>query len=321
MVFNYKYKKLIYLILIFIIMTIVTIGIKYYFKPFLLMVILIFLCSPIYKWLIKIKIPKKFAGAISILFVNISVLLIIIYSGNTILKLIYSLYLNNMEFLEEQFLGIYSTFKEVDKLGLTEKLLSFFNGINITTKAVNTGENLIAFIVSNIASFFVLTDKDSINNLLIRIFPKSFILKIQKNKRYLKQFVSIEIKLVIFSSIITFIGFIILGVPNPFILAVVCGILDILPYIGTIIVFIPIIIYNIIVKDYFLVIGIICLYILVQIIREILEAKFLSDKLQLHPLLIILSIYIGMKLFGILGLIIGPMYGIIAKDIIFNEEL
>ncbi|MDU2995348.1 MAG: AI-2E family transporter, partial [Clostridium sp.] len=89
---------------------------------------------------------------------------------------------------------------------------------------------------------------------------------------------------------------------------------------GTIIVFVPIIIYNIIVEDYIVAFGLICLYILVQVIREVLEAKFLSDKLELHPLLVLLSIYIGIKLFGVLGIVVGPMYGILAKDIIYGED-
>ena len=100
---------------------------------------------------------------------------------------------------------------------------------------------------------------------------------------------------------------------------VICGILDILPYVGTIIVFIPIIIYNIILREYLRVFGLIFLFILVQVVREILEAKFLSDKLDLHPLLILLSIYIGVKIFGMLGIIIGPMYGILAKGIVYSD--
>ena len=54
----------------------------------------------------------------------------------------------------------------------------------------------------------------------------------------------------------------------------------------------------------------ICLYLLVQVIREILEAKFLSSKLEIHPLVILLSLYIGVNLFGILGILAGPMYSI-----------
>ena len=102
-------------------------------------------------------------------------------------------------------------------------------------------------------------------------------------------------------------------------LGLVCGLLDVLPYVGTIIVFIPIIIYNIIMKNYLVSFGLICLYILVQIVREILEAKFIGNKLDIHPLVIFISIYIGAKVFGILGILVGPMYSIIAKEIIYGE--
>ena len=58
-----------------------------------------------------------------------------------------------------------------------------------------------------------------------------------------------------------------------------------------------------------------------QVVREILEAKFLGDKLDIHPLVILLSIYIGVKVFGILGILVGPMYSILAKEIIYSTEI
>ena len=92
-----------------------------------------------------------------------------------------------------------------------------------------------------------------------------------------------------------------------------------MPYIGTIIVFIPIIIYNIIVNNYFSTFGIILLYILGQIIREVLEAKFLSSRLDIHPIVIFISMYLGVKIFGVLGILVGPMYSIMAKEIIYDR--
>jgi len=130
----------------------------------------------------------------------------------------------------------------------------------------------------------------------------------------------IEGILVLISTLEIMIGFFIIRVPNFFMLSIMCGILDILPYVGTIIVFIPIIIYNIIMKNFLTAFGLICLYILVQIIREILEAKFLGNKLEIHPLVILLSIYIGVKVFGILGILVGPMYSILAKEIIYSTD-
>jgi predicted PurR-regulated permease PerM len=53
--------------------------------------------------------------------------------------------------------------------------------------------------------------------------------------------------------------------------------------------------------------------------REILEAKFLSNKLAIHPLIVIISIYVGVKMFGFIGIISGPIYSIIAKDMIYGS--
>ena len=121
--------------------------------------------------------------------------------------------------------------------------------------------------------------------------------------------------------IITIIGFKILRIPSAIFFGLICGILDILPYVGTIIVFIPIIIYNIIMKKYLLVVGLIALYLLLQIIREVLELKFLSSKLDIHPLVVMLSMYIGAEVFGIIGIFIGPIYCLIAKDLIYEGTL
>ena len=92
-------------------------------------------------------------------------------------------------------------------------------------------------------------------------------------KKNLKEVFLIEVLIVIVSTIIIIIGFKILGVKNSLFLGIICGILDILPYVGTIIVFIPIIIYNIIMKRYLIVIGFIALYLLVLINKRNFRSK------------------------------------------------
>lgn len=147
------------------------------------------------------------------------------------------------------------------------------------------------------------------------IIPRSFIKRISSSEKNVRSIIAIQMVLILISTIIIIIGFMIFRISNPIILGIVCGILDLLPYVGTIIVFIPIIIYNIIVKNYIIAFGLICLYILVQVIREILEAKLMSNKLDIHPLIIFLSIYIGIKVFGMIGIFVGPLYSIMVKDI------
>ena len=47
--------------------------------------------------------------------------------------------------------------------------------------------------------------------------------------------------------------------------------------------------------------------------------KLLSNKLNMHPLIMFISVYIGIKVFGIIGIIIGPIYSIMVKDIFCNS--
>ena len=314
-----KYKKLIDLILLFIFIFIITLLIKTYLRPFISMIVIYIVSSPLYKILKKLNIPKKLSAILAVFIVNLFLVIIIIYLGNSIYCLIKQIYDNNIRHIEIFLSYIKNLLKHINIDYSYESIFSFFNKDLIKAKAISTGEELISYFIGNISAFFILIDIDKIKKLIKNTMPIDFILKFYNEKESIKEMIIIEGILVIISTLEIIIGFIIFKVPKAFMFGVICGILDILPYVGTIIVFIPIIIYNIILREYLRVFGLIFLFILVQVVREILEAKFLSDKLDLHPLLILLSIYIGVKIFGMLGIIIGPMYGILAKGIVYSD--
>ncbi len=282
---------------------------------------MIIICTPIYKVIIKAKIPNKIAGALSIVIVNIIIILVAIYLGSEIFALIKKVYFANLEkinkFLQEISISLNIDFSNF-KIG--KSVISIINDQNIRKGAVSTGDSIVAYFIGNICTFFVLVDKEKILELVSMLLPREIVLKFENQKRNFVQMIGIEGGLAFISTLEIIIGFLVLKVPNFFMLGVVCGILDILPYVGTIIVFIPIIIYNIVMKKFLVAFGLMCLYILVQIVREILEAKFLGDKLDIHPLVILLSIYIGVKIFGMLGILVGPMYSILAKEIIYSTD-
>lgn len=314
-----KYSKVGKLVIMFIMFYIFTYLIKYYFQPFLVILVMILLTNPIYNLICKSKIPKWIGSIISLLFVNIVIFFILFYLGNNLVYIINKLY-------EENSQGI-------DVLVNNIKILLHFDfdkiinsGSKILTSSIVrdgvtlTGDGIIAYILGNISVFFLLVDKKKFYNLLINIFDKRLFNLFVEKKKKLIEVLKVEAILICISMVIIIIGFTIFRIPNGVFLGVICGVLDILPYVGTIIVFIPIIIYNIIVKNYLIVVGLIALYLLVQIIREILEAKFLSSKLDIHPLVIMLSIYIGVRIFGFIGILMGPAYCIIAKDIIYENK-
>ena len=315
------YKKLFSLLISLLLVVIGTLLIKYYFEPFLSMIIMVIICTPLYKIMIKAKIPNKIAGALSIIIVNIIIILIGIYLGSEIVDVVRKLYLTNLDVINKLIQDISIALNiDFQNFKIGKSVISIINDQNIRRGAVSTGASILAYFIGNICTFFVLIDKQKILELISMIFPKDIMIKFKNQRENFIQMIVIEGILVLITTLEIIIGFVILKIPSSFTLGVICGILDILPYVGTIIVFIPIIIYNIVMKNFLCAFGLICLYILVQIVREILEAKFLGDKLEIHPLVILLSIYIGVEVFGILGILVGPMYSILAKEIIYSTD-
>ena len=317
---HYQYKTLVDLLFLLFLFIIVTFIIKNYFKPFMTILVLIMISAPTYDIVKKIINKKEIAGALTILIINILLFCFIFYFGNSIIGLLQSFYINHIDRIKEFIENISEVFNiDIEKIithnshSLTS--LTFKSGLAVT------GQSILSYIIANICIYFILVDKRLFLRLLNCLLPYDIVDTIRVKKDNLREVVKIELKLVIMCMIITIIGFKILRVPSSIFLGVICGLLDILPYVGTIIVFIPIIIYNIIMKEYLLVVGLIGLYLLLQIIREVLELKFLSSKLEIHPLVIMLSMYIGAEVFGIIGLLIGPIYCLIAKDIIYERTL
>lgn len=312
-----EYNRLISLVILFAIVAFITFTLKNYFKPFFIVLVLVISATPVYNILSAIKVNKHIASFLSILIINLLFIGIAIYFGNYIIEMVQNLIETNEEVVKDFLMNFRSIFDlDVDNFIST---LSKFGGSSIITEgAIMTGESLMSYFVANVFTFFFLVDKDKIYDFLVRIIPEKFLIRLKVKNKNLKQIVVVQGNLILVSALIMSIGFIMLRVDRPIFLAVFGAVIDILPYVGTIIVFIPIIIYNIVMKNYFTAIGFIILYILLIVVKEILEAKFLSSKLELHPLIVFLSIYIGLNIFGLLGMMIGPIYCMLAKDIIYN---
>jgi sporulation integral membrane protein YtvI len=174
---------------------------------------------------------------------------------------------------------------------------------------------IIYFTFSIIAAFFISRDRDKILELLYKFLPVSVTNITSKLFKSTVKIVKTECVLIGISTIQSIIGFYILGIDYAFLLGIICGILDVLPVVGPGFVFIPWCLYAYINRKIALATAILCLYIIIMVTRQILEARMISGKLNLHPLIILMSIYIGLKFFGVTGAIIGPLITVMLKEI------
>ena len=102
------------------------------------------------------------------------------------------------------------------------------------------------------------------------------------------------------------------------IIAIVTSIVDIIPILGTGTILLPWLAYSFIVGNYAMGIGLLVMYIVISVIRQIIEPKFVAGQLGLPPFVTITALYLGLKIFGVLGMIIMPVIIVMLK--LLNDE-
>ena len=124
---------------------------------------------------------------------------------------------------------------------------------------------------------------------------------------------------VVFTILLT--GFVILDVKLALLLAFIISLLDAIPVLGTGMILNPMAIIYLIQGDYVRAIGFVSLYVIILFVRNFLEPRVLSVQLGMHPIITLVSMYAGLKLIGVIGMIIGPVIALIVISFIkMNRE-
>lgn len=109
------------------------------------------------------------------------------------------------------------------------------------------------------------------------------------------------------------------GISGSVLLGILAGVMDVLPFIGTGIILVPLSIWQLL-NGYYIQMGVcLLLYVICIVIREFLEPKLIGDRLGIAPILMLLGIYGGIKLFGVSGIIKGPLALIVIHELYLTE--
>ncbi|MGO4497884.1 sporulation integral membrane protein YtvI [Paenibacillus sp. 2RAB27] len=117
-----------------------------------------------------------------------------------------------------------------------------------------------------------------------------------------------QLILVSLTALVVIIGLLILRVDYAITIGLLTGLADLMPYLGTGAVMVPWILYVFFAQgNIMLGIGLSVLYGVIVIARQIMEPKVLASSVGLDPLATLIAMFVGLKLFGLLGLIVGPV--------------
>lgn len=146
----------------------------------------------------------------------------------------------------------------------------------------------------------------------------------------LKSYIKAQIILITFTFVIVWISLAFIGVDNSLFLAFISGVFDILPLLGVSTLFIPWIVYLIIVGQIATAIKLTILWLVIVSFRHIMEPRITGNSLGISPFLMLSGMVTCSLLFGVIGIILAPIFLVIMKSLwekgyfslwLFNNEI
>lgn len=139
--------------------------------------------------------------------------------------------------------------------------------------------------------------------------------------RLIQVYFKIEALILVINSILCIIALLIIKNPYAVVLGMLIGIVDMLPVFGTGTVFLPWALFELVNKNVTSAAVLVSAYVVTYFVREIMESKCLGDKTGIPPFVMLMVIFLGIMIYGIMGFILGPVSYCIMKALILHLKI
>ncbi|MBU3144564.1 sporulation integral membrane protein YtvI [Clostridium sp. CF012] len=305
-----------------------TIG---YTLPFVLALILASLLKIPTKFLMrKFKIKNTIASLFTttIFFTVIVILLSLIVTTITsetiqLVKNIQSYFSNNKDSIIDFFSNLKNYYKNLDPSILTNIESNISNYI---TKTLNISMDastkifsltlgfmstvpytLMVLLFTLLTTYFFTKDLSSSSNKIFDLIPNKNGDRVHyifdESKKMFKNYLLSYLLIITITFLETLIVFLVFKVKYAVTLSILCGIFDLLPIFGIGAIYIPLIVIFFISGNYVAALGLLISYVIITIVRQIIEPKIVSSSLGINPVAVLASIFIGLKANGLIGML------------------
>lgn len=187
---------------------------------------------------------------------------------------------------------------------------------------------ILSVVIAVVSCFFMTSDYDKVKELVLSFFSESKRKYVVKTKRTATRAIGKLIKAYITIMAITFaemfLGLFLLKLIGVYdgsymtIISFVTCIIDIIPVLGTGTVLLPWAVYNLIFGNFGLGIGLLVIYGVITVIRQIIEPKLVANQAGLPAIVTIMAMFLGVRIFGAFGIVLLPFTVIILK-LLYDE--
>lgn len=180
----------------------------------------------------------------------------------------------------------------------------------------STLPNLVLFLVMFIlGTFFFTKDYNLIINFLKEVFPEKIVQRLNSARAFLTRAFSSYLKaqlilMGITSALIT-VSLWVIGKEYALLWGLVCGLVDVLPFLGTAVILLPWALASLAYGDIYTFVSLLIIQALVFVVRQVAEPKVVSQQIGIHPILTLISVYVGLRFFGVAGMIFAPVFTLV----------
>jgi sporulation integral membrane protein YtvI len=193
---------------------------------------------------------------------------------------------------------------------LSAKISTFLLGF-----AVGVPDFFIFFIVFLVAVYLFTLSLPMMKISFLSLFEDKSRLQVEDVLISLRKsvfgFLRAQLLLSVITYIISFIGLLIIGTGYPLAIALHIVVVDILPILGTGSVLVPWAVYQLAIGDAYIGVGLLLLFLVITVVRRIVEPKILGDAVGIGALSALISLYVGYELVGVIGVFLGPIVVIV----------
>lgn len=313
----------------------------YLFAPFIIGWFIAGIANPLVGFLEKrVRILRKYSSALIIILIISLILFLLyaiirfiilqsvmlIYELPTIIDLISDTLMQVSEALT-QTVGVLpdGIQNSINQLGsnIENNIIQFISDLQLSEATLNITSNIGSFlffmITLFISTYFFIKDREKIISKVRSITPASILEKYDLIKYHFKYavggYIKAQFKIMLVVIAILYVGFKIIDTPYAFLIAVLTGVIDLLPIFGTGFVLWPWALIELILGNYIDALTLIGLYLGTQLIKNVIQPKMVADSVGLDPLITLVFMYIGFQIAGLLGLIISIPLGLILENL------
>ena len=334
--------NIVYIILIIFVLYMVLKYALVLFLPFLAALLISYIAEPAISTLTnRLKIKRSISSAVCITFFVLILIGVTVLLSITVMSKLKELYNSIPEYIEQityYFNGlklksnydiispfeqvtlmVFEHIKDIDIVTLLSGSFGSFAFNSFSGLVTSIPYVLMSLVITFVSAVFISISFCEIKRFIILQFSDKYRKLILESKRslsgifkkYVKSYAALM--LITFSELTLF--FIIFDIRPAASVALIIAVVDILPVLGVGTVMLPWAIICFVGGNLTKGLVLMSIYSVITVVRKIIEPKIIGENIGLHPIVTLISIYVGLKILGILGMFVAPILIMLIRDL------